>query len=56
MPSGVWIDEQGTIVRPPEPALAAYPDWEEDASADAPEYRQRIVASERQLRVEHENA
>ena len=54
VPSGVWIDEQGTIVRPPEPAFAAYPDWEEDASADAPTYKQRIVALEKQLRVEHE--
>ena len=54
VPSGVWIDEQGTIVRPAEPAFAAYPDWEEDASADAPDYKQRIVALERQLRVEDE--
>ena len=54
VPSGVWVDEQGTIVRPPEPAFAAYPDWEEDTSAEVPVYKQRIVALEKQLRVEHE--
>ena len=54
VPSGVWIDEQGTIVRPPEPAFSAYPDWEEGVSADAPAYQRRTVALEKQLRVEHE--
>ena len=54
VPSGVWIDEQGTIVRAPEPAFSAYPDWEEGVSADAPAYQRRTVALEKQLRVEHE--
>ena len=54
VPSGVWINEEGTIVRPPEPAFSAYPDWEAGTSPDDPPYTQRIVALEKQLRVEHE--
>lgn len=54
VPSGVWIDEAGVVVRPPEPAFAARPDWSEGLSADATEYQRRTVALEEQLRVEHE--
>ena len=44
VPSGVWIDETGTIVRPPEPAhpwRPAYKDREIPADA-TPEQRERI--------------
>ena len=54
VPSGVWIDEAGVIVRPPEPAFAAYPDWENGVGHDAPEYQRRTVALERKLLVEHD--
>lgn len=54
VPSGVWIDEDGTIVRPPEPAFAAYPEWDDGMTDDAPEYKRRILALEKTLRVEHD--
>jgi tetratricopeptide (TPR) repeat protein len=55
VPSGVWIDEVGMIVRPPEPAFAAYPEvFVEPVPEDAPEYKKRILRLEKQLRVEHE--
>jgi hypothetical protein len=54
VPSGVWIDETGAIVRPPEPAFAARPDWEEGVGADAPEHRRRVLELERKLLVEDE--
>lgn len=54
VPSGVWIDEDGIIVRPPEPAFSAEPDWEAGLGDDATGYQRRTVALERQLRVEHE--
>ena len=54
VPSGVWIDEFGVIVRPPEPAFAAYPEWEDDLPEDAPEHKRRILKLEQQIRVEHE--
>jgi tetratricopeptide (TPR) repeat protein len=54
VPSGVWIDEHGVIVRPPEPAFAAYPEWDDDVPEDAPEYKRRILRLEQQFRVEHE--
>ena len=43
VPSGVWIDEAGVIVRPPEPAFAAYPEWEEGLGEDASEYQRRTL-------------
>lgn len=52
VPSGVWIDDTGVIVRPPEPAFAASPEWDEGLGEDATEYQRRTVALERQLLVE----
>src|SRR5436309_2868829 len=54
VPSGVWIDEAGVIVRLPEPAFAAYPDWEHGVEEDATEYQRRTLALEQQVLVEHE--
>jgi hypothetical protein len=54
VPSGVWIDEEGRIVRPAEPAFAARPDWEDSVGEEAPPHRRRIVELERQLLVEDE--
>jgi hypothetical protein len=54
VPSGVWIDEDGIIVRSPEPAFAAYPDWEHGLGDDATEYQRRTLSLEQQVLVEHE--
>lgn len=54
VPSGVWVDEAGVIVRPPEPAFAAYPDWEHGLGEDATEYQRRTLGLEQQVLVEHE--
>jgi hypothetical protein len=54
VPSGVWIDEAGVIVRPPEPAFAACPDWGEGVGDDATDYQRRTLTLERQLLVEDE--
>lgn len=55
VPSGIWIDEEGTIVRPPEPAhpkRPAYLDRPVPPDASPPE-RERITLV-RSLRVEAE--
>ena len=54
VPSGVWIDEAGVIVRPPEPAFAACPEWDEGIGEDSSDYQRRTLALEQQLRVEDE--
>jgi hypothetical protein len=54
VPSGVWIDESGVIVRPPEPAFAARPEWDEDLDDDPTDYQRRTLALEEQLLVEDE--
>ena len=54
VPSGVWIDEAGVIVRPPEPAFSACPDWDEGVGEDATDYQRRTLALEQQLLVEDE--
>ena len=54
VPSGLWIDEAGTIVRPPEPAFSAKPDWEHGLGEEATDYQRRTLGLERQLLVEHE--
>jgi tetratricopeptide (TPR) repeat protein len=55
VPSGVWIDETGKIVRPPEPAHPSRPAYKDRAvPADAtPEQRERIETV-RALNVESE--
>lgn len=52
VPSGVWVDEAGLIVRPPEPAFAARPDWNEGLTPAATDYQRRTVELEEQLLVE----
>ena len=54
VPSGVWIDEAGVIVRPPEPAFAAAPDWHDGMGEDATDYQRRTLALEQRLLVEDE--
>ena len=54
VPSGVWVDEAGVIVRPPEPAFAARPHWDEGIDGDATDYQRRTLALEEQLLVEDE--
>ena len=54
VPSGVWVDENGMIVRPPEPAFSARPDWREGLDEGASEYQRRTVELEEQLLVEDE--
>lgn len=54
VPSGVWIDERGVIVRPPEPAFAAPPDWDDGVAEHPTDYQRRTLALERQLLVEDE--
>jgi hypothetical protein len=54
VPSGVWIDEAGVVVRPPEPAFSAYPDWTEGLGEDASDYQRRTLELEQQVLVEHD--
>jgi hypothetical protein len=54
VPSGVWIDETGVLVRPPEPAFADYPDWEDGSAEPTTEYHRRTVGLEKQILVEHD--
>ena len=55
VPSGVWIDEAGTIVRPPEPAHPRRPAYKDRAIPEdaTPELRERIETV-RALHVEAE--
>ncbi len=55
VPSGVWIDEDGMVVRPPEPAFpgrAAFRDQPVPEQLDA--YRAAAMAEARKIRVEPE--
>jgi len=42
------------IVRPPEPAFAAYPLWDEGLSEEATDYQRRTLALEQRILVEHD--
>ena len=53
VPSGVWIDETGTIVRPPETAYPARPYFlDREVPADASPRLAARIAEARKLRVE----
>ncbi len=55
VPSGVWIDERGVIVRPPEPAWPRRPVFlDREISPDLPERRREAVLEARKLRVDAE--
>jgi DNA-binding transcriptional LysR family regulator len=55
VPSGVWIDEQGTLVRPPETAYPRRPEFLDRApKADDPPHVRERVALVKQLRIDAE--
>jgi tetratricopeptide (TPR) repeat protein len=55
VPSGVWIDEAGTIVRPPEPAHPRRPEYKDRAiPADATPAQCERIETVRALHVEAE--
>ncbi len=55
VPSGIWINEDGLIVRPPEPAYPARPSFLDTELADdaSPELKER-VADVKKIKVEPE--
>jgi len=55
VPSGVWIDEEGTIVRPPETAYPARPNYGDQEIPPAASTREAAeIAEVRKLRTEAE--
>ena len=53
VPSGVWIDEQGLLVRPPEPAFPARPSFLDQPLPDTVNPRLReVLAEARKLNME----
>ena len=55
VPSGVWIDEAGTLVRPPETAYPRRPAFlDREIPADATVERARAIAVTRKLRIDAE--
>ena len=55
VPSGVWIDEAGTLVRPPETAYPRRPGFlDREVPADATPERAKAIAVTRELRIDAE--
>ena len=55
VPTGVWIDEDGMIVRPPEPAFPGRSSYRDMAISDTlPQRLQEMLAEARKIRAEPE--
>jgi tetratricopeptide (TPR) repeat protein len=55
VPTGVWIDEEGVVVRPPEPAWSERPAFlDAPVPDDVPEYRQQVLRLAKRQRIEPE--
>jgi hypothetical protein len=55
VPSGMWIDEAGTMVRPPEPAFPGRPAFRDaPAPANLDPYLAEVLAEARKIRTEPE--
>ncbi len=55
VPSGVWIDEGGTVVRPPEPAFPTRPAFRDRPAPEGLDpYRAAALAESKKIRVEPE--
>lgn len=55
VPTGVWIDEQGMIVRPPEPAFPSRSSYRDVAISETlPQRLQDMLAEARKIRAEPE--
>ena len=53
VPSGVWIDEEGTIVRPPEPAFPGRSVWREiELPENLPQYLEDTIAEAAKIRAD----
>lgn len=54
VPSGVWIDERGVIVRPPEPAFPIRREYNAQAAANLPERIAAMLEEASKIRIEPE--